>query len=489
MKQANNNRSSDGRSGCELCDQVVMQLAMEEPVPQEMATACRQHMAVCSRCRALASMSAVLSEPPEVDEVDIAAAVAMVGQASRTPSRKWGLVAAAVATAAAVVGGLLFVRLRGGEHRSVPSSVPSIGQGQATLHVASGCLVRSWKRPDGRSSCLPVDAQLALGQMYETGAEGARFVYKDELAVLVGAGATLSVRKAEPRRTRIRLTQGLVALRVKPGRGNHVEVVTKLARVIVKGTIFAVRVAKQDVIVSVWRGRVAVVSTRGGSETMVSAGQAYSVSRGRNLSMADPDRLALAGLVGPGKQVSGPNGPDRSSGTGDRALALQKANRSRANAAAGRAPRHARGHTSDRRDGGGATLGPETTVPTALDLVRKAQTCRRQHKWSCALGQYRTLLREHRGSVVTTALVAMAEIELRHMGRPKAALTHFEQYLRRRPTGSVAAEALYGKARALRALGRRGSEIQSLRSFLKRYPNAILAARVRDRLRSLGALR
>jgi len=223
---------------------------------------------------------------------------------------------------------------------------------------------------------------------------------------------------------------------------------------------------------------------------MVSAGQAYSVSQGRNVDMTDSARLVLGDLGGGHNRRIGPHGQDHSVASGNGAVASSTSNQSGVGSAPHRAAPHRRLHASKKRGDGGVQMPRSGSAPpTALDLLRQAQVCRRQHRWACALAQYGKLLREHQGAVVTTALVAMAEIELRHMGRPGAALKHFDQYLGRRPSGSVAAEALYGKARALRALGRRAAEIQVLRSFVKRYPNAILTARVRDRLRSLGALR
>ena len=69
--------------------------------------------------------------------------------------------------------------------------------------------------------------------------------------------------------------------------------------------------------------------------------------------------------------------------------------------------------------------------------------------------------------------------------RAGRALRHFTRYLRKRPSGTLAKEALYGKARALRALGRRQAEIKALKSFVRRYPSSIYADRARARLKRI----
>jgi hypothetical protein len=77
----------------------------------------------------------------------------------------------------------------------------------------------------------------------------------------------------------------------------------------------------------------------------------------------------------------------------------------------------------------------------------------------------------------------MGKLEL-NLGRQERALRHFDTYLRR--SGALAPEALAGKIRALRALGRQTEELVAVRQYLARYPRGLEAPLLEKRLRELG---
>jgi TolA-binding protein len=77
--------------------------------------------------------------------------------------------------------------------------------------------------------------------------------------------------------------------------------------------------------------------------------------------------------------------------------------------------------------------------------------------------------------------VLLARLEL-GQGDPQAALTQFDAYLRQAPDGSLAQEALQGKAQALGALGRNDEEHDVWRELLRRFPTSPYAASARQRL-------
>ena len=76
-------------------------------------------------------------------------------------------------------------------------------------------------------------------------------------------------------------------------------------------------------------------------------------------------------------------------------------------------------------------------------------------------------------------------IQLDRLGQPGRALGLFDRYLARSKRGTLAQEAAYGRARALRKLGRRQAEIESLERFLRTYPGAVQAGLARQRLAEL----
>ena len=82
-----------------------------------------------------------------------------------------------------------------------------------------------------------------------------------------------------------------------------------------------------------------------------------------------------------------------------------------------------------------------------------------------------------------TVLVTMGKLEL-DLGRPERALSRFDAYLR--DGGALAPEALAGKARALRALGRSREERRVIEQYLAAHPDGFQAPLFVKRLRELG---
>jgi hypothetical protein len=83
-----------------------------------------------------------------------------------------------------------------------------------------------------------------------------------------------------------------------------------------------------------------------------------------------------------------------------------------------------------------------------------------------------------------TVLVTMGKLELQ-VGRQERALRHFDAYLER--GGALAPEALAGRIRALRALGRRAQERDAIQQYLARHPRGMEAPLFQERLRELGS--
>jgi hypothetical protein len=81
-----------------------------------------------------------------------------------------------------------------------------------------------------------------------------------------------------------------------------------------------------------------------------------------------------------------------------------------------------------------------------------------------------------------TVLITMGKLEL-DLGGPRRALDRFEAYLR--GGGALAPEALAGKARALRALGRAREERRAIEQYLAAHPKGFEAPLFQKRLREL----
>jgi TolA-binding protein len=118
--------------------------------------------------------------------------------------------------------------------------------------------------------------------------------------------------------------------------------------------------------------------------------------------------------------------------------------------------------------------------PTAELLFSRGNGARRGGRIGEAVGNYEQLL----GRFPDSSEAQMARVSLGNVlldqGRAGRALSLFDMHLAR--GGQLAEEALYGKARALRALGRLTEERQVWQLLATRYPNSIYARSARERL-------
>ena len=64
-------------------------------------------------------------------------------------------------------------------------------------------------------------------------------------------------------------------------------------------------------------------------------------------------------------------------------------------------------------------------------------------------------------------------------------MPQLDEYLAASPTGTLAPEALFGKARALEALGKRDDARRVWARLLASYPDSVYAAQARQRLDAL----
>ena len=80
------------------------------------------------------------------------------------------------------------------------------------------------------------------------------------------------------------------------------------------------------------------------------------------------------------------------------------------------------------------------------------------------------------------ALVDLGTLELERLGRPAAALGRFRRYIASNRAGALEAEAMWGEANALRALGRPTEERVALTALVTAHPDALQSIEARERL-------
>jgi hypothetical protein len=126
----------------------------------------------------------------------------------------------------------------------------------------------------------------------------------------------------------------------------------------------------------------------------------------------------------------------------------------------------------------------EGARPTPALLLRRAGDAQRSGDRPAALALYRQLRRDHPTS--PEALLATVPLGKLLLSRdPSGSLLEFDVYLRSASAGALLPEALYGRARALEALGDAGRERQTWERLLAAFPDSAYAPIGRRRLAEL----
>jgi hypothetical protein len=95
---------------------------------------------------------------------------------------------------------------------------------------------------------------------------------------------------------------------------------------------------------------------------------------------------------------------------------------------------------------------------------------------------YRELQTRYPGQGTASVQVVLGNLEM-ELNAPERALTAYDAYLH--SGGPLEPEALHGKVRALRALGRTADEVLTIRNYLARYPKGFQAPSLKKRLQEL----
>jgi TolA-binding protein len=133
-----------------------------------------------------------------------------------------------------------------------------------------------------------------------------------------------------------------------------------------------------------------------------------------------------------------------------------------------------------------AAAAPTEATPTAADLFASANAARRARDLRGAVDRYFALERRFPDSEEALVSMVSAGDVLSRLGEPDAALRAFDRYLARRPNGSLAPEALFGRARSLQKAGRDADEAAAWRQLLRAFPGSIYEAVGRHRLDELS---
>jgi tetratricopeptide (TPR) repeat protein len=124
------------------------------------------------------------------------------------------------------------------------------------------------------------------------------------------------------------------------------------------------------------------------------------------------------------------------------------------------------------------------------DILALANTRRKEKRWRDADALYRRVMVRYKGSDPSViAAVASAALHLERLDDPAGALRRYRRALRIDPSGSLAEEARWGVAEALRALDDDDAEAEALRTFLNSHADSANAPAARRRLSEIARLR
>lgn len=135
-----------------------------------------------------------------------------------------------------------------------------------------------------------------------------------------------------------------------------------------------------------------------------------------------------------------------------------------------------------------AILPPAPTVqpaPTAVSLFAEANAVRRRGETRQAVALYQSL-RQRFPESSQALLSAISLGDLLLADDPAGAVAAYSAYLNDSPRGSLTEEALFGRARGLRALGRIAEERQTWHELLRRFPRSAYQPTASRRLQELA---
>jgi len=133
----------------------------------------------------------------------------------------------------------------------------------------------------------------------------------------------------------------------------------------------------------------------------------------------------------------------------------------------------------------GERVAARTPPPSAEQLLMRAQELHAARDHKAAAAAFRKLIATYPNSTqAQPALVSLANLELKHLGRPAASLRYYNRYLK--TGGDLAEEALAGRIEALERLGRKKAEAAAIGVFLDKYPESRHVPRLRARQQQLS---
>ncbi len=425
------------------------------------------HLRSCSRCRDEQRVLDALATPTAADTGDldelsrrrlndaVLAEVALrqeMTQKRFTSRRRVALAAGAGLLVASVTFVVVYAVQTRDEAVTLPERPmavrPLVSESEATQGI--GVVMRLEGRM--RMAKTPVTEKDTLYARRPLAVETGRAMLElpAGIGLVVEPETELSIERSGERAFEVHLKTGELLAHVDPAvRRDGFEVVTRHGRVTVKGTVFSVTASGSATSVSVLRGVVAVEDAQRKTAT-VRAGETRRLGAFQNSWIPIARERALRETLANLEDASAPSRTHASAGDmGPPVSTISK--------------------RSNEKD-------------TPQGLLNRARERRSNGDFRGVRDAYKALVQTHPTSnEAAIARISLGEVELNHLDNPSGALKWFDQYLARKG-GALEQEALYGRCRALGALGRAQEENRCLEQFVARFPDALQSARIQEKL-------
>jgi ferric-dicitrate binding protein FerR (iron transport regulator) len=332
---------------------------------------------------------------------------------------------------------------------------------------------------------LLAGASLKLNTPVTTAAGGTSLLaLPSGIVMWMESESEMYVAKPDTDHLNVVLKSGKVVFSVDPKRkGPKFGVTTAMGQVEVKGTVFSVLASGKEMEVKVLRGKV-MVSDGLADRRSVVAGGALAMPSERRWHLSPRERrMEFVAVAHYGAEI------------GERAATVRPPTAEEPQLSS---------PSQNPLDGASPPSGISGSLKSSLEsgddckrsesrhadsslkqLTKQIRALRRAKQWQNAALTYRQLIARYPNTNQgRAAVVALGDIQLTMLNRPRDALASYELYL---DSGikTLELEALYGKARALRMLGRTADEKRVLSRMTHQYAGTPQSRSAAARLRQL----
>ena len=417
----------------------------------------------------------------------------------------WLPVAASFAAAAAVI-----IFMIGSDKQDDAKDGPEVTS--KTEAPSSGSIDAKILLSSEKRSILTAGSKVELGQTITSKMGNLAIGITDGITALLGPNSQAKLENADNENIRVRLLNGSLVSFVHPNnKGQNYTVVTERSEIVVAGTVFAVQAQNEVDSVRVLRGKVKV--HRDGklyaalASNQVAKGPDWIARAATDTEKKDMQlSLGVLELLTAQKMVwmdinSSPEGAvvelngipigktpflaQVRVGHSELAINLDGYQTIVEQLNPGLGTRIERTFKLVKSD-----ENPKREVATKrsegpADLLSRAQELKMAKEWEKAASAYGNLISSFpKSGAAKSALVSLGKLELNKLGRPNMALKRFDQYLK--GGGTLSQEAMYGKAAALRKMGLKQQEKETLTRFVELFPNSVEYQSAARRLKELN---